>query len=120
MPQGYVDQHGKEPSRIRRLQDNTMTKWCWNRATQVVSSVSPSWTISSVGSQQYWRGEVNFIPEFYDYSTNDGHPKSAYKHYRQGRFENCILKYGCISSTYPTNTIRSYYNGTWAWTKNGA
>ena len=56
---------------------------------------------------------------FYDYSTNDGHPKSAYKHYRQGQFENCVLKYGCIGTTYPANTLRSYYNGTWAWATNG-
>ena len=97
----------------------TWTNWCWNRSTQVVSSVSTNWYITDVDSQQYWRGIVNDEFLFYDYSTNDGHPRSAYKHYRQGRFENCVLKYGCIGTTYPANTLRSYYNGTWAWETNG-
>lgn len=98
---------------------HTWTRWCWTRSTQVVYDVSTGWFLSDVDSQQYWRGIINSELGFYDYSTNDGHPKSAYKHYRQGRFENCVLKYGCIGTTYPANTLRSYYNGTWAWETNG-
>lgn len=98
---------------------HTWTRWCWTRSTQNVHDVSTGWTISDVDSQQYWRGIVNKELVFYDYSTNNGHPRSAYKHYRQGRFENCVLKYGCIGNTYPANTLRSYYNGTWAWSTSG-
>lgn len=97
----------------------TWTNWCWTRSSQVVRSVSTGWSITDVDSQQYWKGLVQTVNGFYDYSTNDGHPKSAYKHYRQGRFENCVLKYGCIGTTYPANTLRSYYNGTWVWSTSG-
>lgn len=98
---------------------HTWTRWCWTRSSQVVSSVTTGWSISDVDSQFYWKGNVNSEFGFYDYSTNDGHPKSAYKHYRQGRFENCVFKYGCIGNWYPANTLRSYYNGTWAWSTSG-
>jgi len=98
---------------------NTWTYWCWTRATQVTSNISVGWSISDVDSQYYWQGVVNTELDRYDYSTNDGHPYSAFKHYRQGRFDNCVLKYGCLGTVYPANTIRSYYNGTWAWSTEG-
>lgn len=98
---------------------NTWTRWCWNRSTQTVYDVTKGWTISDVDPLFYWRGIVNSEFVFYDYSTNDGHPRSAYKNYQQGHFEDCVLKYGCIGQLYPTNTLRSYYNGTWAWTTSG-
>lgn len=98
---------------------NTWTYWCWTRSTQVVSKISVGWSISEVDSQYVWQGIVNTELDRYDYSTNDGHPYSAFKHYRQGRFENCALKFGCIGTVYPANTLRSYYDGTWAWRTEG-
>lgn len=97
----------------------TWTRWCWNRSSQVVSDVTKGYALANVDSQQYWRGIVNKEFTFYDYSTNNRKPRSAYKNYQQGRFENCVLKYGCIGSTYPANTLRSSYNGTWAWSTAG-
>jgi hypothetical protein len=94
---------------------NTWTRWCWERAKHQVYDVSTGWFITDADTQEYWRGIVNDELGYYDFGANDGHPHSAYKHYRQGRFENCVLKYGCIATTYPTNTIRSYDNGTYAW-----
>lgn len=93
----------------------TWTRWCWTRSTQTVYDVSSGWTIDDVAPFTYWRGINNKELGFYDYSTNDGHPRSAYKNYRQGSFENCPLKIGCVGMRYPSNTLRSYYNGTWAW-----
>jgi hypothetical protein len=98
---------------------HTWTRWCWTRSTQNVYDVTSGWTISDVDATEYWRGIVNTELGLYDYSVNDGHPRSAYKNYRQGHFENCVIKYGCISNTYPANTLRSYYNGTWAWSTEG-
>ncbi len=98
---------------------NTWTYWCWNRATQLVNKVPVGWSISEVGGTFDWRGLVRTELDRYDYSTNDGHPYSAFKHYRQGRFDNCIVKWGCIYATYSANTLRSYYNGTWAWSTSG-
>jgi hypothetical protein len=94
---------------------HTWASWCWRRSTQTVYDVKTGWFLSDVDSFQVWRGMVNREFVFYDYSVNDGHPRSAYKHYRQGHFENCVPKVGCLSNTYPTNTLRSYYNGTFAW-----
>lgn len=94
---------------------HTWTRWCWDRTPQVVSDVSTGWFISDIDPFFYWRGNINKELVFYDYSTNDGHPRSAYKHYRMGQFDNCVIKQGCISTTYPVNTLRSYYNGTFVW-----
>lgn len=94
---------------------HTWTNWCWNRSKHVVTGPSTGWYISDVDAYQVWHGIVSTDFEFYDYGENNGKPRSAYKHYRMGRFENCVLKYGCISNSYPANTLRSYYNGTWAW-----
>lgn len=93
------------------------THWCWTRSTQRVYNVSTGWQISDVDSQYQWDGIIKggYIHGFYDYSTNDGHPYSAYKNQRTGHFEDCVLKYGCIGNIYPTVLIRSYYNGTYAW-----
>lgn len=97
----------------------TWTYWCWTRSTQLTRKISVGWSITDVDSQYYWRGLVNTELDRYDYGTNDGHPYSAFKHYRQGRFENCVLKYGCLGVVYPANTLRSYYNGTWSWRTEG-
>lgn len=68
----------------------TWTRWCWTRSTQTVYSTSVGWEIPYTDGFQYWRGEVGNELLFYDYSTNDGHPRSAY-----------------------------YYNGTWVWETGG-
>lgn len=97
----------------------TWTHWCWNRSTQNIYDVQTGWTIDDVAPFTFWMGENSNELIFYDYATNDGHPRSAYKHYRQGRFDNCPIKFGCVESLYPANTLRSYYNGTWAWSTSG-
>jgi hypothetical protein len=97
----------------------TWTHWCWNRSTQNISDVQTGWSIDDVASFTFWKGENNNELGFYDYSTNDGHPRSAYKHYRQGAFDNCPVKFGCVETLYPGNTLRTYYNGTWAWNTSG-
>jgi hypothetical protein len=97
---------------------NTWTRWCWTRSAGVVRDVTSGWFISDVDSQYYWKGITNKELGFYDYSTNDAHPVSAYKNYRQGQFENCVLRYVCIGAEYPANTLRSYSNGIWVWKTN--
>jgi hypothetical protein len=62
-----------------------------------------------------WEGEVNRELLFYDYGTNDGHPRSAHKHWRQGHVSQCSA---ICSHKYPENLLRAYYNGTWVWETN--
>lgn len=97
----------------------TWTRWCWNRSTQTVYDVTNGYSFDDVASFTFWKGETNNEFGFYDYSTNNGYPRSAYKHYRQGSFDNCPIKFGCVETLYPSNTLRSYYNGTWAWSTSG-
>lgn len=91
------------------------TDWCWTRSNQVVDVNGKNWYTSDFDSTFIWQGLVNTQVYYYDFSANDGHPKSAYYHYRMGQIENCVLHYGCIGTVYPANYLRSYYNGTWLW-----
>lgn len=95
------------------------TRWCWTRSTQVVYNVTSGYLFEILDSQYKWSGISQTVKEFYDYSTNDGHPKSAYKNLRTAHIENCVLKYGCIGDIYPSVLIRSYYNGTYVWELGG-
>jgi len=94
---------------------NTWTRWCWNRSTQVVYDVTHGWFLEDVDVVAEWQGIVKKELLFYDYSTNDGHPRSAFKHYRMGKFKLCVPSIGCYATLYPANLLRSYYNGTWVW-----
>lgn len=96
---------------------HTWTQWCWNRSAKTISSVSTSWYISDVDQNFYWRGIVQTTTGFYSWKS--GAPKSGYSHYRQGRFENCVLKYGCIGNYYPANVLKSHSDGTYTWTTSG-
>lgn len=99
---------------------NTWTRWCWTRSAQRIHrGVTYGWSISSVDPFQYWRGQVRKSTTFYDAGPNNHRPRSAFRHYRQGRFENCVVKYGCIQTSYPANSLRSYSNGTYAYRFSG-
>lgn len=95
----------------------TWTRWCWVRATKVISNVTTGYTFSTDGFE-YWRGMIQDNKHFYDWAAGVA-PKSGYFHEKVGSFENCILKYGCISIAYPHNIIRSHTNGTWTWSATG-
>lgn len=87
------------------------TYWCWNRSSQIVSNVSTGWSVSP-GTFVGWEGTVTVEKLFYDYGTNDGHPRSAYKHYRKGHLQ---YNFPPFYNYYPELLIRSYYNGTYVW-----
>jgi hypothetical protein len=96
----------------------TVTSYCWNQAAKSVSNIGLSWRIEDVASTMYWRGEVNRDLGFYSWTS--GYPTSGYHHIRQGSFENCVLKYGCIGIWYPSNDFRVHSDGTYADTLRGA
>jgi hypothetical protein len=96
----------------------TYTEWCWTRSSQVVRDVATGWRFDEADWTYQWGGFINSELRFYDFSADDGHPNSAYLHYRQAKVDNCPVKIGCTGAVYPANTLRSYYNGTWAWQTN--
>lgn len=99
---------------------NTWTYWCWDRAKEYIKpGGSNGWSISDTDGTQYWRGEVRKSVYFYDAGTNNNRPRSAFRHYRQGSFENCVVRYGCLRTSYPANSLRSYYNGTYTYAFSG-
>jgi hypothetical protein len=86
--------------------------WCWNYGHRVTSAstqtpwftdVDPNFIIISVSlSPHGW---------FYTWCCGDGH--SGHYAFRQGEIQNCILKYGCIGTWYPTIEIFLHGDGTW-------
>ena len=89
------------------------TSWCWNRANGNISNVDRGWYLSDVDSQYYWQGIQAEDHGFFAWRS--GYPRSGYKHMEQGQFDNCVLKYGCIGTYYPTARLRVHSDGTWWW-----
>jgi hypothetical protein len=96
---------------------DTWTRWCWNRANENINDVTIGWDFRNSDGTQYYRGQNNLEAHFFDWAG--GAPRSGYLHNRTGFVENCVIKYGCISSSYPRNVIRSRSNGTWYWATEG-
>ncbi len=92
---------------------HTWTYWCWNRANRTVSNVNTGAYLSGVDPFFFWRGIIidntNYFSRYFGYS------RSGYLHEKQGHFENCIVRYGCISNSYPHNLLHTYSNGTFTW-----
>jgi hypothetical protein len=90
------------------------TDWCWDRSNQVVS-------VNATGfdhdHDNVWSYDGVVTPKesnYYDFSANDGHPRSAYHFMRIGAFHGPSF-YGHDVFWNPKNTLDSYYNGTWQW-----
>lgn len=92
---------------------NTWTEWCWNRADRVITSVKTGEYLSDVASTMYYRGVISKDERFYAWKSDFN--KSGHWHERQSHWENCVAKYGCISSDYPRNIVRAHSDGTYSW-----
>lgn len=92
---------------------NTFTEWCWNRSTSTITSAVTGYYLEDVHSTAIWQGII--VDNRYYYAWVSGKSKSGYYHEKQGKFDNCVLKYGCVGSFYPRNLLRSYSNGTYSW-----
>lgn len=88
----------------------TETSWCWNLAQlrTILNSVHV-WA-ADIDPQYRYRGVSNSFNQTI---------QNGKRVYRQGFFENCIVKYGCINAYYPSNDSRVYASGMWSWTTNG-
>lgn len=89
--------------------------WCWNRANQVVTVNSKDWNIKDLDAA--WHGALlkkDGDNGYYDFSTNNGYPRSAFKFGAVGDFDgpNAIVK---VAHYNPHNDLRAYYNGTNQW-----
>lgn len=80
--------------------------FCYNGVSPV-SNVNVSAYVTNMDSQEYYRGVV---------SQWGYYAGTSYDAMRQGQIDNCVLKYGCIGSTYPAVQIIVYKNGSWGYT----
>ena len=92
--------------------------WCWKDGDHITSAstetpwftdIDPNMNVISVSvSPHGW---------FYTWCCGDG--RSGHYAFRQGKIENCVLKYGCLSTWYPTIEIWLHGNGTAHITRSG-
>ncbi len=85
-------------------------QWCWNGTK--VYNVNVSTFLSNVDPNFYYRG----IVAQWDRWASD--KKSWSDTMRQGQFDNCVAKYGCIGTTYPKVQMLNYKDGKYSYTTN--
>jgi hypothetical protein len=82
--------------------------WCWSYPS--ITTVNVGTYVSNVDASEVYRGVIGSNGYFYTWS---GSARGGHYSMRQGQFDNCIIKYGCIGSSYPWTKI--YVNGNGAW-----
>jgi hypothetical protein len=95
---------------------NTFTEWCWNRADHAVSNVVTGHFFEDVDPNFIYRELL--VQDERHYAWTQGFNKSGFWHERQARWENCVLRVGCVGNTFPRNVGRSHSDGTWSWSTN--
>lgn len=90
------------------------TDWCWTRSNEVVSMNSNSWSQDTDGPWG-WDKIENHDQHYYDFSTDNGYPRSAFWNMRQGGFYGPCISTSLTCHEYPTVTLAAYYNGTNQW-----
>lgn len=83
--------------------------FCWNGSA--VSNVSSYTQVRDVDGWQDFKGNIESHENYYNWAnhgTNSGHYS-----FRQGHFQNCVIKYGCISNSYPWVKIWVHRDGSW-------
>jgi hypothetical protein len=88
--------------------------WCWN--SRAISSVDRWVEFLDAAPTADYKGIVNRkdMPYCIALCWSAYNRFVGYMSYRQGRVDNCILKYGCIRTEYPWVRIRVYNNGSWS------
>ena len=85
--------------------------WCW-RYPRLVSVGTKTWVTDLDGFNVY-KGIVSSWGRWFTWCCGD--PKSGHRAFRQAEFENCIVKYGCLSTTYPWIRMTVRGDGTYAY-----
>jgi hypothetical protein len=85
-------------------------RWCWNYPRINKQSLWFKPDISNVAASESYQGVVASLSYYYAWggSNQGGHYSKL-----TGRFDNCIVKYGCIGSSYPWVEIYVTGNGAW-------
>jgi hypothetical protein len=85
--------------------------WCWTYPR--ITSVSVGTQVTDVDINWVYRGLIAESAYFYNWCC--GVTTSGHYSLRQGSFENCILKIGCIGKEYPWVKIWVRADGSYAY-----
>ena len=86
--------------------------YCWNTANKL-TVVNTGTHISNVDPNWIYRGLTASDGYFFTWCC--GQAQSGHYGLRQGHFDNCVLKYGCIGSEYPWVKIWIHGDGSWSY-----
>jgi len=86
--------------------------FCWNTANQL-TVVNTGTYVSNVDPNWIYRGLTASSGYFFTWCC--GQAQSGHYGLRQGHFDNCILKYGCVGSEYPWVKIWIHGDGSWSY-----
>lgn len=70
-------------------------------------------------SESSWAHTHGIVVSRADWFSWNGYARGERRVYRKGKVENCVIKYGCISTTYPWARASLYGNGKWTRTAGG-
>ncbi len=85
--------------------------WCYRRRS--VRVIATGVYVTAVNPTLVYRGVVSQYNDYYQWCC--GAPNSGHVSFRQGRFENCLFRYGCVGNWYPWVRIRVHSDGTFTW-----
>jgi hypothetical protein len=89
-----------------------VVRWCWQYPN--ITCFDARGDFTNVDANGQVRYENNGYGWYYTWA---GGPFGGHYSHREGRVDNCIIKYGCIGSYYPWVDI--YVNGNGAWSGSG-
>jgi hypothetical protein len=86
-------------------------RWCYRYPR--ILSVSTGTYITNVDPNFQYKGLTSAWDQYYVWCCRRG--DSGHVSFRQGRFDNCIFRIGCIGTYYPWVRIRAHADGTYSW-----
>ena len=92
-----------------------MTKYFEYNGTRVqANSVTTAGTVDSEDALAGW-DYLGIIGSSGNYRTGNGNAYGSHYSYRQGKFQQTVLKVGVINTKYPQIDITVRGNGTWVY-----
>ncbi len=87
--------------------------WCWDYPR--ILSVDVGTYVTDVDSNYQYKGIVSAWGNWYTWCCSTS--SSGHVSYRQGRFDNCVFKLGCVGTYYPWVKINAHADGSYTWTR---
>ncbi len=86
--------------------------WCWRPSRRLVSVGTSTYVTDMNGFNDY-HGVIESWSNWFTWCCSE--PRSGHTAFRQAKFSNCIVKYGCLSTTYPWIRMSVRGDGTYTY-----